>query len=186
MRIERVTEEDADRLLEIYGPYVKETAISFEYEVPSQEEFRDRIRSISSQYPYIKAVDEESAILGYAYAAAFKSRAAYDWGVETTVYVRRECRGRGVGRFLYEALEQSLKEMGVCNLNACIAYPGCRGPRLTNDSMAFHQRLGYRLVGTFHHCGYKFGAWYDMIWMEKFIAPHVENQPPVRFGQWRI
>lgn len=80
MRIERVTEEDADRLLEIYGPYVKETAISFEYEVPSQEEFRDRIRSISSQYPYIKAVDEESAILGYAYAAAFKSRAAYDWG----------------------------------------------------------------------------------------------------------
>ncbi len=186
MRIERVTEEDADRLLEIYGPYVKETAISFEYEVPSQEEFRDRIRSISSQYPYIKAVDEEGTILGYAYAAAFKSRAAYDWGVETTVYVRRECRGRGVGRFLYETLEQSLKGMGVCNLNACIAYTDCPGPRLTNDSMAFHQRLGYRLVGTFHHCGYKFGAWYDMIWMEKLIAPHVENQPPVCFGAWNI
>ena len=186
MRIEKATEADAPGLLEIYGPYVKETAISFEYEVPSQEEFQRRIRSISSKYPYIKAVDEDGTILGYAYAAAFKTRAAYDWAVETTIYVRRECRGKGVGRGLYEALEASLKGMGICNLNACIAYTGCPDPHLTNDSMAFHERLGYRLVGTFHHCGYKFGTWYDMIWMEKLIAPHVENQSPVRFGKWSI
>lgn len=186
MKIEKVTEADAPALLEIYGPYVRNTAISFEYEIPSEEEFRGRIRSISSKYPYIKAVDGDGAVLGYAYAGAFKSRAAYDWSVETTIYVRRECRGRGVGRMLYEALEQSLQGMGICNLNACIAYTEGEDAHLNNDSMYFHERLGYRLVGTFHRCGYKFGTWYDMIWMEKLIAPHKSNQPPVRFGQWSI
>lgn len=184
MKIEKVTEADAAGLLEIYGPYVRETAISFEYEVPSLGEFRSRIRSISAKYPYLKAVDQEGIILGYAYAGTFKSRAAYDWAVETTIYVRRECRGRGVGRVLYEALEASLKGMGICNLNACIAYTDHEDDHLTNDSMAFHQRLGYSLVGTFHGCGYKFDTWYDMIWMEKLIAPHSPNQPPVRFGEW--
>ena len=107
--VERVTEEDAAGLLEIYGPYVLETAISFEYQVPSLEEFRERIRTISAKYPYLKAVDEQGKILGYAYAGTFKSRTAYDWAVETTIYVRRECRGMGVGRQLYESLEQALK-----------------------------------------------------------------------------
>ncbi len=186
MRIEKVTQADAAGLLEIYGPYVRETAISFEYEVPSLEEFQRRIRSISEKYPYIKAVGQDGTILGYAYAAAFKTRAAYDWAVETTIYVRRECRGQGIGRRLYEALEGSLKGMGICNLNACIAYTPRPDAHLTNDSMAFHQRLGYSLVGTFHQCGCKFGTWYDMIWMEKLIAPHRENQPPVRFGEWTL
>lgn len=185
MTIERVTEQDGTELLEIYGPYVRETAISFEYQVPTEEEFRQRIRSISAKYPYIKAV-ENGRILGYAYAGAFKQRSAYDWAVETTIYVRRDCRGRGVGRGLYEALEGSLKDMGICNLNACIAYTDREDAHLTNGSRYFHEKLGYRLVGTFHRCGYKFGCWYDMIWMEKLIAPHKENQPPVRFGSWRI
>ena len=186
MKIESVAEKDAAALLEIYAPYVEQTAISFEYEVPSVEEFRGRIRAISARYPYLKAVDEDGTILGYAYAGAFKSRAAYDWAVETTIYVRRECRGKGVGRGLYEALERSLKGMGICNLNACIAYTAHPDAHLTNDSMLFHQKLGYGLVGTFHGCGYKFGSWYDMIWMEKIIGPHGENQPPVRFGEWTI
>ena len=186
MKIERVTEKDAAALLEIYAPYVERTAISFEYEVPSVEEFRGRIRSISARYPYIKAAAEDGTILGYAYAGAFKSRAAYDWAVETTIYVRRECRGKGVGRALYEALERSLKGMGICNLNACIAYTAHPDAHLTNDSMLFHGKLGYELVGTFHHCGYKFDSWYDMIWMEKIIGAHLENQPPVRFGEWTI
>lgn len=184
MNIEKVTAEDAPELLEIYAPYVEQTAVSFEYAVPSVEEFEGRIRSISEKYPYLKAVDEDGRILGYAYAGTFKSRAAYDWAVETTIYVRRECRGRGVGRALYETLERALKGMGICNLNACIAFTDHPDAHLTNDSMRFHQRLGYRLVGTFHGCGYKFGSWYDMIWMEKIIAPHVEHQPPVRFGDW--
>ena len=186
MKIERVTEADAAQLLEIYAPYVEGTAISFEYQVPSPEEFRERIRSISATYPYIKAVADSGQILGYAYAGSFKSRAAYDWAVETTIYVRREHRGQGIGRMLYEALEQALKGMGICNLNACIAYTPREDAHLTNDSMRFHQRLGYSLVGTFHECGYKFGTWYDMIWMEKHIGAHEANQIPVRFGQWTI
>lgn len=186
MKIEKVTQEDAAALLEIYAPYVEQTAISFEYTVPSPEEFQERIRSISAKYPYLKAVDEAGNILGYAYAAAFKSRAAYDWAVETTIYVRREHRGSGVGRALYEALERSLRGMGICNLNACIAYTARPDAHLTNDSMHFHQKLGFRLVGTFHSCGCKFGTWYDMIWMEKIIGPHEENQPPVRFGEWTV
>lgn len=184
--IERVTEEDASALLKIYSPYVLETAISFEYLVPSLEEFRERIRTISAKYPYLKASDEQGRILGYAYAGTFKSRTAYDWAVETTIYVRRECRGMGVGRKLYESLEQSLKAMGICNLNACIAYTPHEDPHLTNGSMFFHEKMGYRMVGTFHQCGYKFGSWYDMIWMEKLIAAHEQDQPPVRFGDWAI
>ena len=186
MEIEKVTTKDAKQLLEIYAPYVENTAVSFEYEVPSLEEFRGRIRSISARYPYIKAAAEDGTILGYAYAGAFKPRAAYDWAVETTIYVRRECRGKGVGRALYEALERSLKGMGICNLNACIAYTSHQDPHLTNDSMYFHEKMGYKMVGTFHRCGYKFHTWYDMIWMEKLIAPHEQDQSPVRFGEWTI
>ena len=106
--------------------------------------------------------------------------------METTIYVRRECRGMGVGRKLYESLEQSLKAMGICNLNACIAYTPHEDPHLTNDSMFFHEKMGYKMVGTFHQCGYKFGSWYDMIWMEKLIAAHEQDQPTVRFGDWAI
>lgn len=87
MKIERVTKEDAGELLGIYAPYVEETAVSFEYEVPSVDEFAERISNISAKYPYIKAVDDDGVILGYAYAGAFKTRAAYDWSVETTIYI---------------------------------------------------------------------------------------------------
>lgn len=186
MRIEKVIENDAEELLEIYAPYVKNTAISFEYEVPSVEEFQKRIRNISSKYPYIKAVDETGVILGYAYAGAFKTRAAYDWSVETTIYVRQDMRKNGVGRKLYEALEKSLVGMGILNMNACIAYTENEDENLTNGSRHFHEKLGYSLVGTFHKCGYKFNKWYDMIWMEKMVGDHEKNQSSVSFGQWKI
>lgn len=186
MHIEKVTPSDAPALLEIYAPYVERTAISFEYTVPSLEEFQERISRISARYPYIMAVDDTGAVLGYAYAGEFKSRMAYRWNVETTVYVRQGSRRQGVGRALYQALEESLRGMGICNMNACIAYAPCPDAYLTNDSMHFHEHMGFTLVGTFHESGYKFGRWYDMIWMEKHINPHTENQPPVRFGQWEI
>lgn len=186
MRIERVTEDDAKKLLRIYAPYVERTAISFEYEVPSVEEFRERIKNISAKYPYIKAVDDEGTILGYAYAGAFKLRKAYDWAVETTIYVREECRNTGVGKVLYAALEKSLIGMGILNLNACIAYTDREDKYLTNGSMHFHEKQGYSLVGTFHKCGYKFDEWFDMIWMEKLVGEHTSEQAPVKFGEWKI
>lgn len=188
MKIESVTINDAKELLEIYAPYVKETAITFEYEVPSLEEFTDRITNISSKFPYIKAVDEEGAILGYAYASTFKGRAAYDWSVEMTVYVARDRRQKGVGTALYDVLEESLKNMGILNANACIAYlgQGRTDENLTDDSFYFHDKRGYKLVGTFHDSGFKFNKWYDMIWMEKMLGDHTSAPEQVKFGQWTI
>lgn len=163
--------EDAAALVDIYAPYVLETAITFEYEVPSPEEFRARMENIQRRYPYLVA-ERDGAIAGYAYAGGFVGRAAYDWSVETTIYLRRDARGRGLGRALYEALEAALREMGVTNLNACIGYPAEEDARLTKNSAEFHGHLGYAMVGEFHKCGYKFGRWYNMAWMEKLIGEH--------------
>ena len=176
--IRMATEADAKALLKIYAPYVTDTAVTFEYDVPSIEEFAGRIRCTLTRYPYIVAVEDES-ITGYAYASAFKARAAYDWAVETTVYVKRERRGRGTGRALYLALEELLRRQNILNLNACIAYATAKDAQLDNSSVLFHGRLGYREVGHFTKCGYKFNTWYDMIWMEKLIGEHSAEPGPV-------
>lgn len=162
---------DAGALLEIYAPYVLETAISFEYEVPLLEEFQGRIARTLERYPYIVA-EIDGKIVGYAYVSAFHERRAYDWAVETSIYMARGEKGRGYGKKLYLALEDILKKQNILNLNACIAYTGHQDAYLTNDSMHFHEHMGYRLVGRFNQCGYKFGRWYDMIWMEKLIGEH--------------
>lgn len=185
MKIEAVSVDDAEELLEIYSYYVSETAVSFEYEVPSIDEFKSRILHISEKYPYIKAVDENGCICGYAYANTFKERAAYDWSVETTVYIRKDMRGLGIGKSLYKALEDYLRKMGILNMNACIAVTQKEDKHLTNGSMYFHQKMGFETVGTFHNSGYKFGTWYDMIWMEKIIGEHKSAQPNVLFGNWK-
>lgn len=209
--------EDAEALLAIYAPYVEETAITFEYEVPSVEAFRARIAHTLQTYPYIVAV-EENNIIGYAYVGRLHERAAYDWSVETSIYVDRRARKQGLGRQLYERLEAILCAMHIISVNACIAYPGTMNvaadaasavdrlqdahigigdqnvadrarkelregpadsgagigedPYLNTNSPDFHAHLGYQLVGHFHACAYKFDRWYDMIWMEKWIAPH--------------
>ena len=169
--IRDATPEDAGRLLEIYGPYVEDTAISFEYVTPGLEEFQNRIRSISAKYPYL-VIEQEGRILGYAYAGVFKGRAAYDRSCEVTIYLDRHERRRGLGRRLYEALEERLKAQGILNLYACIAWPPADDPRLTTNSADFHAHMGYTKVGEFHSCAYKFGRWYHMIWMEKMIGAH--------------
>lgn len=174
---------DAAELLKIYAPYVENTAISFEYEVPSVEEFRDRIRKTLERYPYIVA-EKNGEILGYAYVSTFHARRAYDWSVETSIYIRQDQKGRGLGKKMYLALEDILKKQHVSNLYACIAYTEQEDAHLTNDSMRFHAHLGYRLAGTFRKCGYKFGKWYDMIWMEKMIGEHPdEPEEFIRFPE---
>jgi phosphinothricin acetyltransferase len=99
--------------------------------------------------------------------------------VETTIYLKKGSAGKGYGRRLYEALEEVLKKQNILNLNACIAYTDIEDEYLTNQSMRFHEHMGYRLVGTFRQCGYKFGRWYDMIWMEKMIGQHQPDPEPV-------
>lgn len=168
------TENDAEKLLEIYSYYVENTAVSFEYETPSPEEFRQRIRRTLERYPYLVA-ENGGRIVGYAYAGPFKARRAYDYAVETTVYIAKDMRGKGLGRELYTALENALALQNIINLNACIGYPEENDTYLTRDSAEFHERMGYSLAGKFHKCGYKFGKWYDMIWMEKCISEHPDS-----------
>ncbi|MBQ3160725.1 MAG: N-acetyltransferase [Oscillospiraceae bacterium] len=178
IEIRPVTTNDSAELLGIYAPYVTETAITFEYDVPTADEFTERIRSTLEKYPYIAAV-ENGEIIGYAYAGVFKSRAAYDYDVEVTIYIKKEHRRSGVGKLLYSELEQLLKKQGITNLYACIACTENEDEFLTNDSVEFHQRMGYRLVGTFKQCGYKYNRWYDMVWMEKIIGEHLAKQPEI-------
>ena len=169
IEIRTVTPEDAERLLEIYSYYVKNTAISFEYEIPSLEEFRERIVNISKKYPYICAIADEK-IIGYAYAGVFHEREAYRYSVELSIYVDLERRRGGCGRALYAALEERLKKQGIKNLYACIAVPPKKADEyLTFDSMKFHKKMGYKIAGHFHSCGIKFDRWYDMIYMEKLL-----------------
>ncbi|MDD5937452.1 MAG: GNAT family N-acetyltransferase [Clostridiales bacterium] len=171
-------EEDAAELLAIYAPYVEKTAITFEYDVPTLAEFRGRMETILKKYPYLLA-QRDGEILGYVYTHPFVGRAAYDWGAETTIYLREDQRRGGLGRKLYQALENVSRAQNILNLNACIGYPEPEDEYLTKNSAQFHAHLGYTMVGEFHQCGYKFGRWYNMVWMEKLIGPHRPGQPPV-------
>jgi phosphinothricin acetyltransferase len=179
IEIRAATPDDAERLLEIYRHYVLNTAISFEYNAPDLEEFRARIVKTLQKYPYLVA-EQEGVILGYAYAGPFVGRKAYDWSAETTVYVSKDVRQRGIGGRLYSALEDALKKMGILNLYARIGYTETDDEYLTKNSAQFHEHMGYALVGTFHKCGYKFDRWYDMICMEKIIGTHEANQSKVK------
>ena len=170
---------DAAAILAIYAPYVEETAITFEYTVPSLSEFKERIRTVLKRFPYIVA-EKDGTIAGYAYVSPFHERAAYSWAVETSIYIDKNLRKTGLGKRLYNALEDILKKQGILNLNACIAYPEKEDRHLTKNSVEFHEHLGYSMVGEFHKCGYKFNRWYNMVWMEKSIGEHLSEQPPVR------
>ena len=244
IKLRLATPQDVDALLEIYAPYVKQTAISFEYDVPSTAEFTERIEQALRRYHYLlayvsneaacaddernenfkisasaagvgseilpvdeaqnrasSAVKQNSAnlialtkqsgvnlkpgqILGYAYASAFKERAAYDWSAESSVYVSQNAHAFGIGRLLYEALQRTLKAQNIANMNACIA---CGDDEYLNDaSVRFHERMGFRFVGRFQRCAYKFSRWYDMAWMQKPIGEHLQNQPAMRpFARFR-
>ena len=170
--------EDASALLDIYAPYVEKTAISFEYEVPTLTEFQTRIENILQKYPYLVA-ERNGELLGYAYTHAFVGRAAYEHSAETTIYLKEDRCGMGVGKKLYLALEEISKAQNIYSLNACIGYPEAEDGHLTMNSIQFHAHMGYRFVGRFYKCGYKFGTWYDMAWMEKILAKHPQNPPAV-------
>lgn len=186
MKIRTASPRDGAALLKIYGPYVERTAITFEYRVPSVEEFSGRIERTLKQYPYF-AAEFEGELVGYAYAGPFHEREAYGWAVETSIYVAWDQRKMGIGRRLHDALETALREQGILNMNACVACPcGEADEYLTWSSLEFHRRLGYRLVEEFRQCGYKFGRWYNMAWLERHIGDHLGEQPvPKAFGDIR-
>ena len=169
---------DAKRLLEIYDYYTQNTAITFEHVTPDLTEFETRMKNTLERYPYL-VILREGRIEGYAYAGTFRPRRAYDWSCEVTVYLDHKAHKCGMGRMLYEALEEELKKMGICNLYACIGYPVEEDPYLTTNSADFHAHLGYKKVGEFYKCGYKYDRWYNMIWMEKIIGEHTCKMPDI-------
>lgn len=168
----RIAEErDVPEILAIYAPYILTTTATFEYEVPSPEEFLQRFRSITARFPWL-VWEEDGAILGYAYASAPFERAAYAWCSEASVYLRPEARGRGIGKRLYTALEAILKLQEFQVVYALITSENAA-------SVAFHSKTGYKSIGFFENCGYKFNRWLGVYWMEKRLNP-VENvsNPP--------
>lgn len=178
IELEIAKPEDAEKLLEIYSHYVKNTSITYEWDVPSVEEFKNRISNTLLKFPYIVAKNGNQ-IIGYAYASPFKTRAAYQWAIETSIYIHKDFCHQGIGKLLLLKLEELLALQNILNVNACIAYPEIEDEFLTKNSVQFHEQMGYKLVGEFHKCGYKFNRWYNMVWMEKLIGEHKENQTPV-------
>lgn len=169
---------DESRMEEIYRYYVEHTAVSFE-SGPSLS-IEEKVESnLQSGDPFL-VIEQDGKVMGYAYAGRFKGRQAYDWSCELSIYLDQNAHRRGLGRRLYHAMEQRLKEMGIQNMYACIACPAEENdPYLTWDSKHFHEHMGFRTVGHFRECANKFGRWYDMIWMEKVIGDHKSNPKPV-------
>ena len=157
--IRLATEADIPRILKIYGPYVTDTAISFEYTVPTLPEFTQRFHNITADFPWL-VWEENRKVLGYAYGSLPFSRAAYRWCASAYIYLDPAARGRGIGKKLYAALEALLQAQGYRKIYAVITSSN-------PASRIFHEKMGYRFVAEFPECGYKFGKFYGVIWMEK-------------------
>lgn len=171
IRLRVATPADAPVLQAIYVPYVTDTALTFECHVPSVEEFRERIENTLKTYPYLVALVDGEPV-GYTYASRFKPREAYEWSVETSIYVRQDMRKHGVGRKMYEALERVLVLQNIYTMCAAVAYPHTTSDEYSNtNSAGFHKHMGLQYVGRFHGCSNKFGRWYDLQWYEKMIIP---------------
>lgn len=163
-------EADAEQILEIYAPIVRETAISFELEPPSEDEIRARILATLEQAPWL-VCEHDGRIAGYAYAKRFWPRAAYQWAVEVTVYVHPQHHRRGVSRALYSALFEALKLQGYQKALAIIALPN-------PASIALHKQFGFTPVGIFHSVGHKFGRWHDASWWELALGDFPAHPEP--------
>ncbi len=163
MSVRPATVQDVPRILEIYAPYIENTAISFEYTVPTLEAFTQRFLGITQQFPWL-VWEEDGVVLGYAYGSLPFERAAYQWCAEASIYLCPQAQGKGIGKKLYAALEQLLQKQGYKKVYAIIT-------TANEPSIAFHEAVGYRHTATMPDCGYKFGKWYGTVWMEKELSP---------------
>lgn len=171
--IRLATEDDAPKILEIYAPIVRETVISFEYNVPDEAEMRGRIRSkLDHQYPWL-VMEREGEMLGYVYAGRWRDRAAYDWTVETTVYVNSAARRGGIGRRLYKALFDVLRLQGFVQAVAGVTLPN-------DPSVGLHEAVGFMPTGVTNNAGYKFGHWHGVAFFEMNLQPPPDFPVPTR------
>ena len=154
---------DLEAILSIYAPYVLETTFTFEYEVPSEQEFARRMQDYQKTYPWLVFV-RDGRIEGYAYASPFNDRAAYRWSADLSIYLAPDCRGRGVGRQLYECLMRLLAAPGVRNVYGLVTDPN-------PVSFGFHTHMGFHPAGCLANAGFKHGRWLGVNFLEKHIAP---------------
>lgn len=172
MKLRAATPGDAAAIAAIYAPFVRESAVSFETEPPDEAAMRARIEAGGGLYPWIVAEEEEGALLGYAYSARFRDRAAYRFAVETSVYLRADASGRGLGRQLYEPLLATLEGRGFTQAIAAITLPN-------EPSVRLHERLGFERAGTYRQVGWKFGAWHDVgLWQRALAKAGMRPEEP--------
>jgi L-amino acid N-acyltransferase YncA len=162
--------DDGPALAEIYAPAVTERATSFELEAPDGAEMWRRAGDVLVRTPWIVYVTEDR-IAGYAYAGTHRPRPAYGWSVEVSAYVHPSYQRAGIGRALYTSLLAVVALQGFRSAYAGVTLPN-------PASVGFHQSLGFTFLGTFHNIGYKLGAWHDVMWLERALAPYVRDPPP--------
>ncbi len=172
VKIRLASKKDAPQILEIYSPIVRLTHISFEHDVPDASEIAERIAKTLRQYPWL-VCEIDARIAGYAYASAFRSRGAYQWTTETTVYVHEGYQRRGVSRALYSSLLAILREQGYRSAVGVIALPNAA-------SIKAHETLGFQEIGVFRNVGFKAGAWRDTGWWQLDLSPTLERPPAPR------
>ncbi|TNC38833.1 GNAT family N-acetyltransferase [Mumia zhuanghuii] len=161
--IRDATSDDAATCAAIYAPYVRDTAITFETEPPSPATMAARIETAQQRHAWL-VLSEDGAVNGYAYGTEFKSRPAYAWSCEVSVYLARDHQPRsGAGRALYEALLPRLADLGFRTLLAGITLPNAA-------SLGLHSALGFQPVGTLRRIGWKHDAWHDVAWMQRSIG----------------
>ena len=172
--IRMATEDDAEELLKIYSYYVTETAVTYEEETPSVEEFRNRIRTIRSSFPYYVA-EKDGRILGYAYASKFRTRAAYRWNSEFSIYVDKDVHRLGIGSLLLDAVEETLKRQGFFNLYAIVSASQKQSKYIPGESLPFHLKHGFAEEGCLSKVGVKFGEWFDTVYLVKRLKENTNN-----------
>lgn len=172
----RADRSDVEEILEIYKPYVLNTNVTFEYDVPTREEFAQRFMSIAREFPWL-VCETGGRIVGYAYAERTFARAAYQWDADIAVYLREDAQGQGIAGCLYRAVESFLKRMGYVKLYALVTSENER-------SMRFHEKMGYKKIAVFPETGYKRGAWLGVVWYEKCLCSVAANpSSPISFSE---
>lgn len=167
--------QDVPQMLSIYAPYIVESAITFETVLPADTEFENRLNAVTANFPWL-ICEAQGIILGYAYAAKHRDRIAYQWSVESSVYVLPDAQGKGVAKHLYQAMIAILKIQGIVNIYALITVPNAK-------SIGLHERLGFKEFALFNKIGYKNSTWHDVLWMVLVINSHdMEQSNPLLFS----
>lgn len=179
MTLRLATPDDAPDMATIYDPIVLHTPISFEVDPPGPDEMRRRITATLPLFPWLVATDPAGRVNGYVYASRHRERAAYQWSVDVTAYVREDSRGQGLASRLYTALFAELVALGYYQAFAGITLPNVASVRL-------HESVGFEALGVYRQVGFKLGAWRDVGWWQKTLrAPGADAAAPRAFAGGR-